>query len=144
MRFRARTTWIAGTHCSSTFDGYLDGGPGGWTQHRHARTFTVDADQPATAGGRDTGLTPVEFLLHALAACLTAAIATGAADRRIRLTAAHAEVAGGVDGVTVRCTVHGEAPAGRLRAVVAEATARSAVHAVLSAAIPVQVETVIR
>ncbi len=36
-----------------------------------ARSFTMIIDEPATLGGTDEGANPVEFLLAALAGCLT-------------------------------------------------------------------------
>ena len=47
--------------------------------------------------GRDNGPTPVEFVLHALAACLTAGLANIAAARGVRLTEVRSTVAGDID-----------------------------------------------
>ena len=55
-------------------------------ERTHERTFVFDADHPAVLVGRDHGPTPVEFVLHALAACLTAGLANIAAARRVTLT----------------------------------------------------------
>lgn len=41
----------------------------------HREPFTFDADHPPVLVGSDNGPTPVEYLLHALTACLTAGIA---------------------------------------------------------------------
>ena len=77
FRFRATNTWIQGTHSRSriaTFEG-----AGG--KHEHVREFSYDADHPQVLVGRDQGPTPAEFLLHALAACITAGIGSVAAAR---------------------------------------------------------------
>ena len=78
FQFRAKNEWLTGTHNRSTIDGYFGVGE----ERSHEHTFTFDADHPAVLVGEDNGPTPVEFLLHALAACLTAGIANIAAHAR--------------------------------------------------------------
>ena len=60
-------------------------------------TFVFDADHPALLVGQDQGPTPVEFVLHALAACLTARLANIAAARRVRLTEVRSTGSGDID-----------------------------------------------
>src|SRR3712207_3314911 len=82
FQFRARNEWLSATHSRSTIDGLYGGG-----RHRaHKHTYNCDADHPAVLVGRDNGPTPVEYVLHALASCLTAGIANIAAARGVRLT----------------------------------------------------------
>ena len=47
--------------------------------------------------GADNGPTPVEFVLHALAACLTAGLANIAAARGVNLTEVESTVEGDID-----------------------------------------------
>ena len=75
FQFRATNRWISGTHNQSTIHGFY--GAGQELAHRQASTY--DADHPEVLVGQDHGPTPVEFLLHALAACLTSGIANIAA-----------------------------------------------------------------
>ena len=75
------TNGSTGTHSRSTIDDYFGVG----AERAHERTFTFDADHPAVLVGQDNGPTPVEFVLHALAACLTAGIANIAAARKVTL-----------------------------------------------------------
>jgi uncharacterized OsmC-like protein len=98
----------------------------------------------------------VEFLLRALAACLTAGLANIAAARKVRLTEVRSTVSGDIDlngilgldpevrngyqQITVRFAVKGDAPAERLRELVAQSRARSAVYDVLTNGVPVTVE----
>ena len=98
----------------------------------------------------------MEFLLHALAACLTAGLANIAAARRVRLTEVRSTVSGDIDlngilgldpevrngyqGITVRLAIKGDAPAERLRELVEQSRARSAVYDVLTNGVPVTVE----
>ena len=106
--------------------------------------------------GKDNGPTPVEFVLHALAACLTAGLANIAAARGITLTEVRSTVEGDIDlngilgldptvrngyqGITVRFSVKGDAPAEKLRQLVEQSRARSAVYDVITNQVPVSIE----
>ncbi len=59
--------------------------------------FDYDADHPAVLCGDGNGPTPVEFLLHALAACLTSGLANIAAARGIVLHSVESTVTGDID-----------------------------------------------
>jgi OsmC-like protein len=93
FQFRATNEWISGTHSRSTIDGFFGVGE----ERSHERTFHFDADHPAVLVGRDNGPTPVEFVLHALATCLTAGLANIAAARGVRLTEVRSTVVGDID-----------------------------------------------
>jgi uncharacterized OsmC-like protein len=152
FQFRASNEWLSGTHNRSTIDGYFGVGE----ERRHERTFQFDADHPAVLVGRDNGPTPIEYVLHALAACLTAGLANIAAARGVRLTEVRSTVVGDIDlngilgldptvrngyqSVGVRFTVKGDAPAEVLRAIVEQSRARSAVYDVLTNHVPIAVE----
>jgi len=71
FQFRATNKWVRGTHNRSTIDGFY----GAMQEMTHQQPWTFDADHPAVLVGTDNGPTPVEFVLHALAACLTAGLA---------------------------------------------------------------------
>src|SRR3954468_5955464 len=127
FQFRAHNEWVSGTHNSGTIADYFGVGE----ERTHERTFVFDADHPAVLVGQDNGPTPVEFVLHALAACLTAGLANIAAARRIKLTEVRSTVTGDIDlngilgldptvrngysNITVRFTVNGDASAEKLR-----------------------------
>jgi len=152
FQFRASNQWLSGTHNRSTIHGYYGVGE----ERTHERSFHFDADHPAVLVGRDNGPTPVEFVLHALAACLTAGLANIAAARGIRLTEVHSTVYGDIDlngilgldpevrngyqNITVRFTVKGDAPADKLRELVEQSRARSAVYDVITNGVPVSIE----
>ena len=93
FQFRASNQWISGTHNRSTIHGFY--GAGQELVHRQASTY--DADHPEVLVGQDHGPTPVEFLLHALAACLTSGIANIAAARGVNLTSVESTVEGDID-----------------------------------------------
>src|SRR6266540_6405469 len=93
FQFRATNTWISGTHNRSTIHGFY----GAKQEMTHQQAWTFDADHPAVLVGNDNGPTPVEYVLHALAACLTAGIANIAAARGVHLTEVHSTVSGDID-----------------------------------------------
>ena len=98
----------------------------------------IDAGEPAILLGTDTGANPAEYLLHALAACLTTSIVYVAAARKVELTSVESTLTGDMDvrgalgvddeprngferiGVSFRVT--GNAPEEKLREVVERAT----------------------
>ena len=152
FQFRARNEWISGTHNRSTIADYFGVGE----ERSHERTFVFDADHPAVLVGQDHGPTAVEFVLHALAACLTAGLANIAAVRRVKLTEVRSTVTGDIDlngllglspdvrngyeRITVRFTIKGDAPAEKLREIVEQSRARSAVYDVITNRVPVTIE----
>ena len=151
FQFRASNTWVSGTHSRSTVDGYT--GAGG--ELRHAEAFTFDADHPPVLTGGDNGPTPVEFLLHALAACLTAGVANIASARGVKLQSVTCSVEGDIDlqgilglsdqvrngfqAIRVSFEVAGNAPAAKLEEIVQQSVARSAVFDMLTNGLPVTV-----
>lgn len=152
FQFRANNEWISGTHSRGTIHGFFGVGE----ERAHERTFHFDADHPAVLVGRDNGPTPVEFVLHALATCLTAGLANIAAARGVRLTEVRSTVAGDIDlngilgldpgvrngyqNITVRFTVKGDAPADKLRELVEQSRSRSAVFDIITNRVPVTIE----
>jgi uncharacterized OsmC-like protein len=93
FQFRATNRWLSGTHNRSTIHGFH----GAKQEMTHRQPFTFDADHPPVLVGSDNGPTPVEYLLHALAACLTAGIANVAAARGVTLTEVSSTVEGDID-----------------------------------------------
>ena len=68
------------------------------------KEFTCDADHPKVLTGQDQAPTPVEFLLHALAGCLTAGIGNVAAARGVTLTgSSRASRATSISGASSAC-----------------------------------------
>jgi uncharacterized OsmC-like protein len=152
FQFRAHNEWVSGTHNRSTIHDYFGVGE----ERTHERSFHFDADHPAVLVGHDNGPTPVEYVLHALAACLTAGLANIAAARGVRLTEVRSTVSGDIDlngilglnpdvrngyqRITVRFSIKGDAPAEKLREILAQSQARSAVFDVITNGVPVAVE----
>ena len=152
FQFRAGNEWVTGTHSRGTIHGFYGVGE----ERTHERSFQFDADHPAVLVGQDNGPTPVEYVLHALAACLTGGLANIAAARGVRLTGVRSTVSGDIDlngilglnpdvrngyqNITVRFTVKGDAPAEKLRELVEQSRARSAVYDILTNQVPVTIE----
>jgi hypothetical protein len=54
--------------------------------HTYTEAFTLHAGEPAILLGTDTGPNPAEYLLHALAACVTTSLVYSAVARKVNLT----------------------------------------------------------
>jgi uncharacterized OsmC-like protein len=151
FRFRATNAWVTGTHNRSTIHGFH----GAKQEMTHREPFTFNADHPPVLVGTDNGPTPAEYLLHALAACLTAGIANIAAARGITLTEVSSTVEGDIDllgilglsdevrngyqQIRVSFTLRGDDPE-KLRSVVEQSRRRSAVFDVVTNGVPVSID----
>ena len=94
FQFRARNTWLDGGHNRSTIKAFY-----GCRTEDKSRTeaFRLDADEPPALLGADRGANPVEFVLHALAACLTTSMVYHAAARGIAIEAVDSSLEGDLD-----------------------------------------------
>jgi uncharacterized OsmC-like protein len=153
FQFRATGNWMGGTHTQTTMSEFS--GAGG--EHSHKMAFTAEADHPAVLCGQDNGPTPVECVLHALASCLTAGIANIAAARGVTLHSVQSSLVGDIDlrgilglsnevrngfsGIHVGFAIKGDAPEAKLKEIVQQACARSAVLDIVSNGVAVSVET---
>ena len=144
FQFRARNEWISGTHNRSTIQGFYGAG-----QEDTSRTqpFTFDADHPAVLVGSNNAPTAAEFLLHAIAACLTSGLANIAAVRGVQLHRVSSTVEGDIDllgilgisgevrngyrQIRVSFEIEGDASPEQLAALVEQSRRRSAVYDVL-------------
>lgn len=94
FQFRARNQWInGGENCSTIQDFY---GAGAEDSSR-TRPFTFTNGEPPVLLGNNEGANPVEFLLHALAGCVTTTTVLHAAARGIRLRKLATELVGDID-----------------------------------------------
>ena len=149
FQFRNHNHWIAGTHSQSTIEDFFGVGD----ERAHQRTFVFDADHPAVLVGKDNGPTPVEFVLHALASCLTAGLANIAAARKVTLTEVRSTISGDIDlngifglqdvrngyqGIKVEFTIRGDASPEVLASLVEQSKARSAVYDIITNTVPVE------
>lgn len=93
FRFRFDNRWSAGPRSTSTVESFHGAGQ----DHRHATPFTLTIDEPPVLLGTDRHPNPGEYLLHALAGCLTSAIVYHAAARGIAIEAIESTIEGDVD-----------------------------------------------
>ena len=149
FQFRARNRWQSGT-LSETAIGTFSGAGG---EHSHKTAFTLTADHPAVLVGEDRAPLPIEYLLHALASCITGGIANIAAARGVTLTEVESRIEGDIDllgifgmskgvrngyqGIRVSFSIKGDAPPEKLQEIVEQSRARSAVFDVLTNGVPV-------
>jgi uncharacterized OsmC-like protein len=152
FRFRAQSRWVSGTQSHTTIAGFYGVG----AEMQHEAPFQASADHPKVLCGEDNGPAPVEWVLHALAACLTAGIANISAARGVTLHSVDCSVEGDIDlqgilglsdkvrngfqAIRVTYTVKGDAPEEKLRQIVDQARARSAVFDILTGHVPVTIE----
>jgi uncharacterized OsmC-like protein len=150
--FRATQTWMSGTHTRGRFEKFS--GAGG--DHTHAFDVTYDFDHPAVLVGKDNGPTPVEMLLISLAGCIMAGIGNIAAARGVTLSSVTSKIEGDIDlrgilglskdvrngyeGIRLSFDIHGDAPAEKLRQIVEQGVARSAVYDVLTNGVHVSID----
>ena len=149
FQFRARNRWQSGTLSETTIGTFS--GAGG--EHAHKTTFTLSGDHPAVLVGEDRAPLPIEFLLHALASCITGGIANIAAARGITLTEVESNIEGdinllgifgmskdvrnGYQGIRASFSIKGDAPPEKLQEIVEQSRSRSAVFDVLTNGVPV-------
>lgn len=145
FQFRARNEWVHGTHSRTAIQGFFGAGQEDTTR---TEPFVYDADHPTVLVGGGAAPTPVEFLLHAIASCLTAGLVNIASARGITLHRVESTVEGDIDllgifgmsdevrngyrEIRVHFTVEGDAPAEKLQALVEQSRDRSAVYDVLT------------
>ena len=146
FQFRATNTWINGDHNRTTIKEFYGVGKEDTTR---TEPFVLDADEPPVLLGEDQGANPVEFVLHALASCLTTSMVYHAAARGIKIDSVESRLEGDLDlrgflglskdvrpgyqNLRVHFSVKSDAPAETLR----ELTKHSPVFDIVSNPVPV-------
>jgi uncharacterized OsmC-like protein len=144
FQWRARTTWVNGTHSRTTVHEFAGLG----AEHTHRQQFMFDADHPEVFAAEDGGATPVEIVLAALGSCLTAGVAAVATNRDVPLRSVTASLEGDMDiqgilgidpdvrngysGIRVRFEIDADADRADLEAIVAQSQKRSAVFDIVT------------
>lgn len=156
FQFRAQNTWQSGTHSRTVYSDFF----GAFEEMKHRTVTVVDSDHPEVLVGTDQGPTPVEYLLHALAACITSGVVNVAAARGVTLTKVTSKVTGDIDlrgilglsdevrngfhGMTVSFDIEGDADEETLEAIVEQSRRRSAVYDVLTNGTQVRLDVAAR
>jgi len=154
FKFRARNQWEDGGLNRTTIDEFY----GACESRSHENAFVFAADEPPLLLGEDRGANPVEYLLTALAACVTTSITYHGAARGIKLTRLESELEGdldlhgflgmseavrpGYEKIQVKFRIEGNASREELETLVQEAKALSPVYDVVSRSVPVTVVVV--
>jgi uncharacterized OsmC-like protein len=152
FQWRVTNTWVHGTHSQTTAQGFFGLGE----EQDRPREFRFDADHPELFSAEDSGATPTEILLAALASCLTAGVATVAQNREVQLRSVSATVEGDMDvrgilgidtdvrngfsNIKVTYAVDADASPEDIQALVAQSQKRSAVYDIVTNPTNVTVE----
>ena len=152
FEFRVSNRWLDGTHSRSTIHSFWGAGA---EDASRDEPFIVDASEPPVLFGHNEAPNPAEYLLHALAGCLTLTIVNVAAARKVDLYEVRSTLAGvldargatgiddayrnGFDRIDVSFSIRGDATPEKLREIVDRATSRSVVYDMVTNGVPVAV-----
>jgi len=152
FKWRASNKWLGGSHNRSTIRSFY--AAGGEDATRQVE-FTADAGEPNILIGHDEGPNPAEYLLHALAACLTTSVVYVASARGVVLDSVESKVEGDMDvrgalglsdevrngftAIRVKFSIQAQAPREKIEEVVRRAYARSAVFDSITKGVPIEV-----
>ena len=152
FKFRADNEWIEGGHNRTTIRHFYGTGQ----EHRHEKPFHLDADEPPLLLGKDKGPNPVEYLLTALASCVTTAIVYHAAARGVTIRSVKSRLEGDIDlqgflgvrddvprgykEIRMYVDIDADAPAEMLEEIVALGPTYSPVFDTITRPVPVKVQ----
>jgi uncharacterized OsmC-like protein len=94
FEFRARNRWHQGGENRSTIQGFFGAGR---EDDSRSTPFVFTNGEPPVLLGENEGANPVEFLLHALAGCVTTTTVLHATARGIRLHRISTRLSGDID-----------------------------------------------
>ncbi len=94
FEFRARNRWISGGDNRSTIKDFYGAGA---EDASRQEAFEFTNGEPPVLLGHNEGANPVEFLLHALAGCVTTTTVLHAAARGIEIEALSTRLVGDID-----------------------------------------------
>ena len=155
FQFRARNTWIGGGENRSRIRDFYGAG-----REDDSRTedFAFTNGEPPVLLGNNEGANPVEFLLHALAGCVTTTLVLHATARGIRIDELSTELEGdmdlrgllglddtvspGYERIRIRMKVKADCPDDQLNDLIAYAQAHSPVCTTVCRPVPITVERV--
>ena len=94
FEFRARNRWVNGGENRSTIQGFHGAGV---EDESRSKPFVYTNGEPPVLLGNNEGANPVEYLLHALAGCVTTTTVLHAAARGIEIERLSTELVGKID-----------------------------------------------
>lgn len=146
FQFRVNNRWIDGSINRSRLDEMFAEG----CERHHDQPFELNNDEPRLIAGEDTAPTPVEYVLHALAGCLTTTMIYHASVQGVVIESVESFLEGDIDvrgffglsdkvrkgfsQVRVRMQVKSEASVESLR----EMAMYSAVYDIVANSLPVE------
>ena len=147
--FRAQNNWVSGGVNRTVIDGYF----GACEEHTRSDPFVLVNDEPPVLLGTDTAANPVEYVLHALAGCITTTLIAHATARGVKIDAVETRFVGELDvqgflgvnpdvrngyqSIKVNVSVKGDADDKTLADLVQVARNRSPVFDIVSNGVPV-------
>jgi uncharacterized OsmC-like protein len=151
FNFRIQNKWEGAAHNRSAINEF--GGAG--QEFSRPKSFVLHADEPAVLLGQDSAPNPVEYLLHALAACVTTGMVYHAAARGIQIEEVQSSFEGDIDlhgflgldpkvrkgyqGIRVTFKLKADVPDEQLQEIVKLGTGHSPVFDSLTNGVPVSV-----
>jgi uncharacterized OsmC-like protein len=151
FKFRVQNQWDGASQNSSTVDSYYGAGQ----ERSRTKPFVLVADEPPVLLGKDNAVNPTEYLLHALAACLTTSMVYHAAARGIDIEEIESSLEGDIDllgfldldplvrqgfhGIRARFKIKADVPDEQLQQIVHLGTGHSPVFDSLTRGVPVSV-----
>lgn len=152
FRFKANNKWMNGGHNRTEINEFY----GACDTHLRAKPFVFDKDEPPVLLGTDKGANPVEYVLAALAGCLTTSLIYHAAARGYKINEVESSFVGdldlrgflglddnvrnGYEKIKVMFKVDGDIPDDVLMEIVQIAQQRSPVYDIVTNGVPVDVE----
>jgi uncharacterized OsmC-like protein len=155
FQFRAKNEWIAGMENRSTIKGFYGAGK---EDDSRKKAFTYLNSEPAILLGDDQSASAGEFVLHALAGCITSTFVMHATARGIRVDEISTSLEGDVDlrgllglddavtpafsAIRVKINVKADCSDDELDDLLAYSKAHSPITQTLSRPVPVAIERV--
>ena len=152
FKFRIQNRWEGGSQNRSTINEFYGVGQ----EHTRAKSFVLHSDEPVILLGQDAAANPVEYLLHALAACVTTSMVYHAAARGIQIEAVESSFEGDIDlhgflgldskirkgyqAIRVNFKIKADVPDAQLEEIVGLGTGHSPVFDSLTKGVPVSVK----
>jgi len=151
FQFRLRNQWVDAAQNNSTVDTFYGAGQ----EQSRPQSFVLETDEPPVLLGKNTAANPGEYLLHALASCLTSAMVFHAAARGIHIEEVESSLEGDIDlhgflgldknvrngyqGIRVNFKIKADVPDEQLHEIVQLGTGYSPVFDSLTNGVPVSV-----
>ncbi len=149
FKFRLFNQWVGGGENRSRIDDFY----GASQEMRHKQPFFLINDEPEVLLSEDRGANPVEYVLHALAGCLTTSLIYHAAARGIAIEGVTTrfegdldlrgflglseEVRRGYSGIRVMFDIDADCDAAKKRELIAMAQSFSPVFDIVTNGVPV-------